>query len=245
MGRASTRNKNLPAGMRARHRKSGTYYYLDTGAKPRKEIPLGTDYVTAVQKWAELTVAKLPKDGQITFRYVAKRYVHEVIPSKASRTRQDNCRHILSGWQLGLFKIRDEYQRLMHLLASRSRAFDKPVVDSLQYREINQFVRVDDGVKRPLQEITFGEDDTWHGAAMGINPDVVSRASARMEMRRLSINRHFKILLHDASSSSRFAGKMYQTGTSLLSCQFYAYFIGRGTQALALENFWGGLRQLE
>jgi hypothetical protein len=94
MGRAATRNKNLPAGMRARHRKSGTYYYLDTGAKPRKEIPLGAGYVMAVWKWAELTVAQLPKDGRIIFRYVAERYVREVIPTKAPRTQKDNLKEL-------------------------------------------------------------------------------------------------------------------------------------------------------
>jgi integrase len=48
----------------------------------------------AVQKWAELTVAKLPKDGQITFRYVAERYVREVIPSKTPRTQLDNMKDL-------------------------------------------------------------------------------------------------------------------------------------------------------
>jgi hypothetical protein len=80
--------------MHARHRKSGTYYYLDTGAKPHMEIALGSDYVAAVQKRAELTVAKLPKDGQITFRYVAERYVREVIPTKAPRTQTDNMKEL-------------------------------------------------------------------------------------------------------------------------------------------------------
>ena len=47
--------------MRARHRKSGTYYCLEIGVTPRNEIALGTDYVMAVQKWAELTVGNLPQ----------------------------------------------------------------------------------------------------------------------------------------------------------------------------------------
>jgi integrase len=94
MGRQPTRNKNLPAGMRARHRKSKTYYYLDTGAKPRKEIPLGSDYVIAVQKWAELTISNRPQNGLITFRYVAERYTRDVIPTKAPRTQQDNLKEL-------------------------------------------------------------------------------------------------------------------------------------------------------
>jgi integrase len=80
--------------MRARHRKAGTYYYLDTGALPRKEIPLGSDYVLAVQKWAELTVNALPKQGMVTFRYVAERYLRDELPKKAPRTRSDNLKEL-------------------------------------------------------------------------------------------------------------------------------------------------------
>lgn len=94
MGRKVTRNFNLPAGMRARHRKSGTHYYLDTGAAPRKEIPLGKDYVLAVQKWAALTVSNKPRSDLITFRYAAERYQRDVLPGKATRTQKDNLREI-------------------------------------------------------------------------------------------------------------------------------------------------------
>lgn len=88
MGRKPTVNLSLPAGMRARHRPGKTYYFLDTGGRPRREIPLGTDYVAAVQKWAELTVT-----GQapaITFKDVSDRYIREALPLKAARTRKDN-----------------------------------------------------------------------------------------------------------------------------------------------------------
>jgi integrase len=90
MGRTPTRNKNLPSGMRARHRGSKTYFYLDTGATPRKEIPLGSDYALAVQKWAELTVSKAAQPDLITFRYVAERYIREVLPTKAPATQRIN-----------------------------------------------------------------------------------------------------------------------------------------------------------
>jgi integrase len=92
MGRAPTRNKHLPAGMRARHRPAGTYYYLDTGEKPRREIPLGSDYVSAVQKWAELTAAKVA--AQITFKHVTDRYIRDELPKKAPATRKDNLREL-------------------------------------------------------------------------------------------------------------------------------------------------------
>jgi integrase len=94
MGRTPTRNKNLPAGMRARHRATKTYYYLDTGSKPRKEIPLGSDYVLAVKKWAELTVNGDTSTAPVTFRYVAERYQREVLPSKAPRTQKDNLHEL-------------------------------------------------------------------------------------------------------------------------------------------------------
>ena len=51
MGRKATVNLNLPTGMRARKRKKKgeviIWYYYDTGGKPRKEIPLGNDYIIA------------------------------------------------------------------------------------------------------------------------------------------------------------------------------------------------------
>jgi len=61
MGRNPTKNLNLPNRMRARVQKSGkTYYYYDLGGKPRKEKPLGSDYVLAVQQWAELNMSPAP-----------------------------------------------------------------------------------------------------------------------------------------------------------------------------------------
>lgn len=93
MGRTPTRNLNLPPGMRARHRRSATYYYLDTGEKPRREIPLGTDYTQAVRKWAELTTST-SAGTLITFRNVAERYMREVLPQKAPRTQKDNLKEL-------------------------------------------------------------------------------------------------------------------------------------------------------
>lgn len=94
MGRKASRNTNLPPGMRARHRGDRVHYYLDTGAKPRKEIPLGKDYVVAVQKWAELTMSGKAVAQIVTFRVAAEFYFREVVPKKARRTQQDNEREI-------------------------------------------------------------------------------------------------------------------------------------------------------
>lgn len=92
MGRRPTVHANLPKGMRARKQRSGNvYYYYDTGAKPRKEIPLGDDYVQAVRKWAELEHEQSSRFADlVTFKYAADRYVREVLPTKASRTQRDN-----------------------------------------------------------------------------------------------------------------------------------------------------------
>jgi integrase len=59
MGRLSTAHHNLPPRMRARQQRSGkVYYYYDTGRTPRHEIPLGDDYILAVQEWAKLHQAQ-------------------------------------------------------------------------------------------------------------------------------------------------------------------------------------------
>jgi hypothetical protein len=49
VGRKPSRWSNLPKGMRARPRGQKIFYYLDTGEKPRREIPLGSDYVQAAR----------------------------------------------------------------------------------------------------------------------------------------------------------------------------------------------------
>jgi integrase len=95
MGRKPTKNLNLPKGMRARVRGGRTYYLLDLGGKPRKEVPLAVDdYVAAVQKWAQLTVSTVPLAAAITFRHAAERYIREVLPTKAPATRGINLREL-------------------------------------------------------------------------------------------------------------------------------------------------------
>lgn len=91
MGRKPTRWLNLPRGMRARPRGRLIHYYLDTGGKPRKEMPLGSDYARAVRKWAELTCTKPPQTSLAgTFAEVLEDYWKSVIPTKAARTQADN-----------------------------------------------------------------------------------------------------------------------------------------------------------
>ena len=74
MGRRPTVNGHLPPHMRARQRRSITYYYFDAGGTPRKEIPLGSDYTLAVQTWAKLNISaapSLPTVGYAIARYLA------------------------------------------------------------------------------------------------------------------------------------------------------------------------------
>ena len=102
MGRKPSRNLNLPSGMRARHRGDKIYYFLDTGARPRKEIPLGRDYAAAVKKWSELTVTS-DMPSVVTFRTAAVKYQREVMQSKALATRKDNLRELAN-----LYKFFDD-----------------------------------------------------------------------------------------------------------------------------------------
>jgi integrase len=79
----------LPAGMRARRKVSGaTYYYFDMGGKPRKEIPLGSNYIEAIVKISQLTMSK--SNTTPTFLDAVDRYWKDVIPTKATRTQADN-----------------------------------------------------------------------------------------------------------------------------------------------------------
>lgn len=82
--------------MRARIKSSGrVFYYYDTGKRPRREIPLGSDYAIAIKKWAELETDAKPGHLEIiTFRYVAERYLREVVPTKSPATQKDNLREI-------------------------------------------------------------------------------------------------------------------------------------------------------
>lgn len=101
MGRKPSRWTNLPKGMRARARGKKVHYYLDTGGKPRKEIPLGSDYIAAIQKWAALTESMRHPLAQYTFVDLAREYRAKVLPTKAPRTQRDNEKEL--AWLLRFF----------------------------------------------------------------------------------------------------------------------------------------------
>lgn len=78
--------------MRARKQKSGrTFYYYDAGGRPRKEIPLGSDMVAAIRKWAELE-GERPTGISLdpVFSEAAEAYIRDVLPTKSPRTQIDN-----------------------------------------------------------------------------------------------------------------------------------------------------------
>lgn len=80
--------KTVMQHFRARPQKSGkVYYYFDAGGKPRKELPLGSDYVAAVRKWAELKAQHSVAAAVTTFLELADRYDREEIPKKAKSTQ--------------------------------------------------------------------------------------------------------------------------------------------------------------
>lgn len=87
---------NLPARMRAKQSSSGlVYYYYDCGGKPRKWLPLGADFLEALKKYADLEIERQDDvekkiDEHTTFKYVADRYLREVLPGKSIRTQRDN-----------------------------------------------------------------------------------------------------------------------------------------------------------
>lgn len=90
MGRMPTKHLNLPKGMRSRERGKGkVYYFFDTGGKPRKEIPLGQDYVLAVQKWAELSQRQIPSNATITFKMAWEKFLQDYLPDKSASTQKD------------------------------------------------------------------------------------------------------------------------------------------------------------
>ena len=90
MGRRPTKNTNLPPRMRARHRKTKIYYYYDLGGKPRREEPLGTDFVLAVKRWAEIEQQDVPRAAIPRFKDAVDMYLREVLQTKAPRTQADN-----------------------------------------------------------------------------------------------------------------------------------------------------------
>lgn len=96
MGRKPTTNLTLPPGMRKRTRVSGTYYFFDTGAKPRKEVPLGSDFILALRKYADLVQIETPSRS-VLFGDVIQKYRAEAMPllsKNTIRVQQSDIKHV-------------------------------------------------------------------------------------------------------------------------------------------------------
>lgn len=109
MGRKPSKNANLPPHMRKREQRSGkVYYYLDTGERPRREIPLGDDYIIALRKYAEMH--EIAKVACPTFGDVITKYEVEVLPTLATSTQRTHgsdikhLRHDFGGAMLDQIK---------------------------------------------------------------------------------------------------------------------------------------------
>jgi hypothetical protein len=97
MGRRPSKPGSI-ARLRERKKASGrVFYYYDTGGKDRKEIPLGSDYGLAIMEYAKLERDRTATDlvaKVITFRYVAEKYLVDVVPSKKPAMQKDNVREL-------------------------------------------------------------------------------------------------------------------------------------------------------
>jgi integrase len=96
MGRTPTKNLTLPPGMRKRVRGDKSYYFYDAGGKPRKEISLGTDFITALRKYADLHQVDAPR-REIIFADVVAKYRAEAMPKLSANTiriQQSDIKHV-------------------------------------------------------------------------------------------------------------------------------------------------------
>jgi len=86
VGRKNTRNLNMPPHMHPRTQRSGkVYYYMHTSDTPRKEIALGSDFILALRKYADLNVTDAPKGGA-SFSDVMMKYQVEAVQKLAANT---------------------------------------------------------------------------------------------------------------------------------------------------------------
>ena len=92
---------HLPPRMRRKVTSSGKiYYYYDCGGKPRKWLPLGSDFYEALKQYADYEKEYCEQaigsqiNNALTFRYVANRYLKEVLPKKHLTTQRNNLREL-------------------------------------------------------------------------------------------------------------------------------------------------------
>lgn len=90
MGRKPSRWAHLPPRMRARERGAKIWYYYDHGGRPRRETPLGSDYIQACARWAELERGTAKATPAVpTFADACAAYQREDLPRLADKSQTD------------------------------------------------------------------------------------------------------------------------------------------------------------
>ena len=89
MGRRRDSNFDDPP----RFHRKGTVWYHVTGSLPRKWSKLSSDRAEALRLWAQLEGVR-EDDSTRLFSVVARRYVREILPTKAIATRRDNDKEL-------------------------------------------------------------------------------------------------------------------------------------------------------
>ncbi|MFJ9450281.1 tyrosine-type recombinase/integrase [Herbaspirillum sp. NPDC101397] len=116
---------NLPPHMRKRTRPNGkVYYFFDTGAKPRKEISLGTDFILALHKYAELNIDARDREVCL-FGDAINKFMSDELPllsKNTQHTHRSDIKHIRAFFETAPI----EQIRPMHIRQFLNRHSDKP-----------------------------------------------------------------------------------------------------------------------
>lgn len=98
MARKREKNLDLPPMVRRRVQKNGkVFFYFDTGGRPRREIPLGSNLVEALRKWADLYLAHEHAQHETQshqLKDVWERYLKDELKKRALNTQRDYTRQI-------------------------------------------------------------------------------------------------------------------------------------------------------
>lgn len=157
MARKREKNYDLPPMIRRRIQKSGRiFYYFDTGAKPRREIPLGPNLVDALRKWSELFVLSGAGDQtpeSIQLKHVWERYLKDELKSRSQNTQRDYLRQV---------------KHLLHFFAGAD-------LDQIEPQHISQYLKwrreapVQANREKALFSTLFNHARSW-GMTRSANP---------------------------------------------------------------------------
>lgn len=110
--------------MRKRARGSRIYYFFDTGAKPRKEISLGSDFILALGKYALLAIAPGPIKN-VMFGDAILRFLAEELPQLSTNTQHtygSDIKHVTASFSTAPF----DQMRPTHIKQFLKKHKDKP-----------------------------------------------------------------------------------------------------------------------